>query len=83
LQRIFSFYLQSLNLLPPGLRAFRLLPWRSKEAGATTAPSPTVFFQAWKRCMFGGTELPVEPLKLTRPFAFGIEVGGKTSEDLP
>ena len=42
-----------------------------------------VFFQAWKRCSFGGAELPVEPLKLVRPIAFADEVGGETSEDLP
>ena len=40
-----------------------LLPWKSKEAGATTAPSPTGFLLASKRCSFGGAELPVRALK--------------------
>jgi hypothetical protein len=41
------------------------------------------FLAASKRSNFGGTELPVGSLKHLRSFAFGIEVGGKPSADLP
>ena len=81
--RFFSLWNQALNLAALSRQDSHLLPWKSKEAGAATAPLPTVFFQAWNRCIFGGMNFPVGPFKARWPVAFADEVGGKTREDLP
>ena len=52
-----------------------MLPSNQEEL-PTAIPS-TVFFVATKRCMYGGTELPVEPLKLERLSGFVHGVGGE------
>ena len=49
----------------------------SKQEELPTAIPSTVFFVATKRCMYGGTELPVGPLKLERLSGFGYGVGGE------
>ena len=52
-----------------------MLPSNQEEL-PTAIPS-TVFFVATKRCMYGGTELPVESSKLARLSGFGHGVGGE------
>src|SRR5207249_890743 len=49
-----------------------------ESEGLPTAIPSTVFFVATKRCMCGGAELPVEPLKLERLSGFGTGPAGRS-----
>jgi len=58
LKIFFRFQIKEFQVFRPVLPVYRLLPSNQEEL-PTAIPS-TVFFVATKRCMYGGTELPVE-----------------------